>query len=59
MQSIIADEYDGQNDDKQHLKYYIGVCMEDDDGSLLLGTSITLQTFFSYDIVLDKQISNE
>jgi hypothetical protein len=47
---IIADEYDIQNDDKQHLKYYIGVCMEDDDGSLLLGTSISLQTFFRYDI---------
>lgn len=49
LSSIMEDEYEVQDDDKQHLKYYIGVCFEDNDGSLLLGMSISIPTLFNYD----------
>jgi hypothetical protein len=48
-QDISADEYDFQDEDKEDLKYYIGLCLEDDDGRLLLGISISLETLFKYD----------
>jgi hypothetical protein len=48
-QDISADEYDFQDEDKEDLKYYIGLCLEDDDGRLLLGISISLEMLFKYD----------
>lgn len=44
---ILGFEIDNQDEDKEHLKYYLGICVEDDDGNLLLGNSIQLKTFFN------------
>lgn len=53
--SINEDEYDFQDDDKEHLKYYIGLCLEDDEGDLFLGTSISVQTLFKFDFIYIEQ----
>ena len=49
-EELINDEFDFQDDDKVNLDYYVGVCHTVNSGKLILGTSISIKSFFKYDL---------
>jgi hypothetical protein len=50
IDNITYDEYYFQDDEKVHLEYCIGVFHTENDGELILGTSISASSLLNYDM---------